>query len=190
MSRQEFLVNLVFLTIIGCLAYLIFEQQQKKSQPLRPPIVASVGDSADTETKFNPAAAAQKYPRLGTTPLFRPLIPTPTPSPTPAPTPTPTPNISNVLRPWKLISVMGNEASIENRAPRSEDDRFFDVKVGESRAADDGGMQRSATLKRTDENSDPPIAVFSLDGTTDEYIIRLGNDVPFGAPGQPGQPPR
>ncbi|MBX7245893.1 MAG: hypothetical protein K1X53_10365 [Candidatus Sumerlaeaceae bacterium] len=178
MKRQEILLNLTLLTAIGALTFLIFsEGEDLPSLPSAPANLASnSGVGSKTETSFVPAATSKKFDDFGNKEIFRAIM-TPTPTPPPAtPKPSPTPNISVVLGNWKLSSVDGGEATIEDKTKANNPDgAFFTMKVGEAHPVEvDKGVMGKAVLKKIDESGDTPSVSFELDPSTGEvYKISM-----------------
>lgn len=194
MNRNEILLNLLLLVIIGSLAYLVLESGQDEEHMVGSSNVAvRPKDKADkSETDYNPAAAQAKYPNFGKKAIYQALLtPTPTPPP-PTPPPTKTPDISQALGAWKLLSVMDGEATIENKATKDPEQSMIQMKVNDTRQVTVGNETKIVTLKRADENSDNPSATFSMEGTTDEKTLKMFDDAaaaggaPAGAPAAPG----
>lgn len=186
MKRQEFLVNLTLLTLIGALVYTIL-QSDSPDEDLTPPdnLVAAVteggagSESGRTETPY--VRERDVYRSLGTKPLFQALItPTP-PPPTPTPTPTPTPDINVATANLKITSVMDGIVIVE---PKKPDPRLFpdglrEMRVGDTLAVDVGkGEMKTLTLKQADDKTNPdnPSAVFALEGSTELKVLRMFDD--------------
>lgn len=174
MNRRELLLNLVILSAILYVAVAIIQQSSTVVEELEEEIeVVDEGPPA-RETDFNPELARGKYPRFGEVSMFQPLItPTPTPPP-PTPTPTPTPDIKQALGGWALSSVSYGEALVEDRNQKNPEEQFFSMKPGQSRPVEvEKGVTKPATLKKLDENDENPSATFTLEGTSEEYTLKM-----------------
>lgn len=173
MNRRELLINLLLLAAIAALAYAILAGSEEQPD-LSMASTVKTARPGDLETTFNPEVARKKYPMLGQTALFQPIItPTPTPPP-PTPTPTKTPDIKAALGQWRLSSAGDGEALIENRAEKNPENQFFSLRVGQSRSVEvEKGVMKNATLKKLDENADNPSATFILEGTSEEYTLKM-----------------
>ncbi len=184
MRRQEVLLNLTLLTLIGALVYTILQSGSQDDDLLESMTVASVTEKEDspggTETPYLPERDV--YNSFGKKPLFKALI-TPTPSPTPPPPPpAPTPNIHEATANLKVTGIMDNVAYVE---PKKPDPEVFPDGVREMKAGDTlmmpvgkSGEKRQLTLKTLDEitNPDNPSATWQLDGTTEEKVLRMFDD--------------
>jgi hypothetical protein len=173
MNRRELIINLLLLVAIAAIAYAIIAGNEEEPD-LGTSLVVRGPKPGDLETTFNPDVARKKYPMLGQTALFQPIItPTPTPPP-PTPTPTKTPDIKAALGQWRLSSAGDGEALIENRAEKNPEYQFFSLRVGQSRSVEvEKGVMKNATLKRLNENADNPSATFILEGTSEEYTLKM-----------------
>ena len=186
MKRQEFLVNLTLLTLIGALVYTIL-QSESPNEDLTPPdkLVLAVtegtlgGDSGRTETPY--VRERDVYRSLGTKPLFQALLtPTP-PPPTPTPTPTPTPDINVATANLKVTSVMDDIAILEpvKPDPRLFPDGLREVRVGDTLVVDVGkGEMKTLTIKQIDDKTNPdnPYIVVTLEGSTELKVLRMFDD--------------
>lgn len=193
MNRREVLVNLLLLTVIGCLAYLIFTAGDEE-EAMELPKVAMSTSSSKTETGYNPELAQRAYPRFGQVAIMKAIIPpTPTPPP-PTPAPTPTPDIDKAIMQWKLLSVFENTAMIENRAEHDPEKQFFNMKPGEVKEIPvERGEMKKLTLVKVDESMDNggPTATFVLEGVKDKPKTLKANDDPgAGAPPPPPGAPQ
>jgi hypothetical protein len=183
MRRQEILINLTLLTVIGALLYVILTPAQERVDLSVEEITMDV--TREEETGYDAAEAEKKWKSFGSNPIFQALL-TPTPTPTPSPTtPPPTPKIGTILGQWKLMAVFDGEVTIEDRSKtqKDPDNAMFMMTVGDKRpVASEKGEVLNATLKRIDEESDNPSATFGLEGTPEEHEIRVMDD--------PGAPPQ
>lgn len=188
MRRQEILLNLFLLTVIGSLAFVILTPPaQEQLRPIK--IAKNETDSNATETAYNPQKAAETFPKLGSNPIFQPLL-TPTPSPSPTtPAPTPTPQIARFIGTWHLMGIIDKEAAIEDTAKtqKDPDNATFQMKQGDTKAVtNEKGETHTVTLEKMDEESDNPSATFGMDGTTDKHTLRMMQDA--GSPGAEAAP--
>jgi hypothetical protein len=189
MNRQEVLLNLTLVTIIGALGYSIYESHQNAqgmsqiAEVRNSDKAAEEEDAADTgpETTYDRTTASKKFPAVGNTDLFKAIL-TPTPAPpTPTPKPTDTPNIVAALNAWKLLSVDKGVATIEDviKSRAGAEDAVFDMKAGDTRVVDIGGNQtRPVKLESTDETSNPdqPTATFSMQDTKATRTLKMGEE--------------
>ncbi len=144
MKRQEFLLNLTLLVIIGVLVFLIYESRDlprgldelevpaaispagsnrsDKSDPSEQFDGSEISDSSDTTSTISMPGTETQYASAGSSrggdfgkkSIFRALL-TPTPTPTPTPPPPPpTPDIGKSLGGWKLLSVYQGKAMLED----------------------------------------------------------------------------
>lgn len=177
MNRREVLTNLVLLTIIGCLAFLIYEAGNQELPDLEVATEQTDGSKPDTETSYDAKLADQKYPKFGGQPLFVAIFtPTPTPPP-PTPTPTKTPDIQKALAPWVLIGTDPGEVTIEDKSKK--EDNIFVIKVNETRPVQAENEVKNAKLIKVDHLADNPSATFELEGTSDKKILKLFSDGPM-----------
>jgi hypothetical protein len=184
MNRQELLLNVTLVTIIGALGYSIYDSHQNAQGMSQISEVRNSSDSdedADTETSYDPTSAKKKFPAVGNTDLFKAILsPTP-PPPTPTPKPTETPNIQAALNSWKLLSVDRGMATIEDviKSRAGAEDAVFDMKAGDTKVVDIGGNQtRPVKLESTDEttNPDQPTATFSMQDTKATRTLKMGEE--------------
>ncbi|MGI8906444.1 MAG: hypothetical protein ACR2IE_08145 [Candidatus Sumerlaeaceae bacterium] len=199
MNRQEILLNLTLITVIGALGYSIYDARQNRPEisGIRSSEELAVQDTEDisTETTYNRRQADLKFPKVGNTDLFKAIIP-PTPSPIPpTPKPTDTPNIHAALNAWKVLSVQDGTATIEDviKSRAGIEDAVFDMKPGDTRPIDIGGGQtRPVKLDSADEvtNPDQPSATFSMQDTQAVRTLKMGDEAGANAAGKPpeGQP--
>lgn len=208
MNRQEVLLNLTLVTVIGALAFSIYDSQnQGVDLPVAPVVANNTTANADeemgeedeeapeNETTYARAAADSPYTNVGQKDIFRSLV-TPTPSPPPpTPSPTPTPDINKALGAWQVLSVYQGVATVQdnNLMKANSENAIWDMKLGESRPVDVGGGQlKAATLKSVNESLDLPTATFGLEGTSAERTMRMGDEPGIasgGEGGPPGGPP-
>jgi hypothetical protein len=178
MTRQEILFNLVLLTIIGSLAFLLLTEEELDNDITVPAAARATPPPPKSETEY--AVDGQlKYPKFGENDVFVALIPpTPTPPP-PTPSPTKTPNIHAALAAWKLSGIMDGEVTVEDKSKPNHPDQFFMMKVGDVHPVQvDKGRTGNATLINVDEDSDNPSATFSLDGTDETHMLKTIEDSP------------
>lgn len=217
MKRQEFLLNLTLLVIIGTLVYLIYDHGEtartsiddievpalasatKKSPRVKAPGKETSYDGNTTATGENGEDATEGEngeSKFGQTNIFRALL-TPTPTPTPPPTPPPpTPDIDKALGPWKLVSLYDGKAMLEDvvMSQKGEEGAIFELAPGQTKQVDvGGGIMKTATLKKIEAtNPYNPEIILGLEGTTAERKINLDTEpavaAPGPAPGQPAQP--
>ena len=198
MNRQEILLNLTLITVIGALGYSIYDAHNHTTAAAEVADVRSNPDEEDSgtkpETTYNRVEAGKKFPKMGETELFRAIIPpTPTPVP-PTPKPTDTPNIQIALNAWKVLSVDKGIVTIEDvvKSRTGADDSVFDMKVGDTRPIDIGGGQtRPAKLESVDEitNPDVPTATFGMQDTQAQRTLKMGDeagDSPIAKGAEPG----
>lgn len=186
MKRQEVLLNLTLLTVIGALVYTILQAENQEEELIAPVEVASAvernGDDAPGGTETPYTRERDVYRSFGTKPLFKALI-TPTPTPPPAtPTPTPTPNIHEATANLKVTGILGGVAYVEPKKPDPElfpngilemtPGATLELPVGK------GGERKRLTLRTVDEQSNPdnPSATFELEGTSELKVLRMFED--------------
>lgn len=188
MRRQEILLNLFLLTVIGCLAYVILTPApQEELRPIK--IAKNDTENPGSETAYNPQKAAETWKKFGINPIFQALL-TPTPSPSPTtPAPTPTPQIGRFIGTWHLMGIIEKEAAIEDTAKtqKDPDNATFQMKIGDTKAVtNEKGETHTVTLEKMDEESDNPSVTFGMDGTTDKHTLRMMQDT--GSPGAEAAP--
>jgi hypothetical protein len=208
MTRQEFLLNLTLVTVIGALGYSLYDARHNPTEMAAIASAREAQNEADAEAEetpgppgrestYNREKANKKYPKVGSTDLFRPIIP-PTPSPPPpTPKPTDTPNIQLVLNVWKVLSVDKGVVTIEDivKSKAGVEGAVVDMKVGDTQQMDIGGGQiKNVRLNSVDEvtNPDVPTATFSMEGTNVTRTLKMGDEAggnvnapKDGAPGAP-----
>jgi len=195
MKRQECLLNLTLVVIIGALVFLIYDSRQapESLSDLSVAPVASVPAEAEDEAADanSDSEDAETTPtdtsKFGDTKLFRALLtPTPTPTPTPPPPP-PTPDIGKTLGNWKLLSVYEGKAMLEDvqKTAKQEEGAIWEMTLGQTQQVDVGsGIMKTATLKVIDDKTNPynPEVTFGLEGTTAERKINLDTEPAAAAP--------
>jgi len=192
MTRQEFLLNLVLLTIIGALAYVMVTEEPEV-EIVVPAAASETPAPPKTETEYLQAGKV-KYPEFGNKNIYVAILPpTPVP-PTPTPTPTPTPDIHGALRTWRLMGILDDEISIEDKAKANDPEhQFFNMKQGETRPVDAGkGQVKNVRIKSIDAESDNPSVTFEMDDTFETHVLKTLDDGTGGvpeAPPPPGAPP-
>lgn len=193
MTRQEFLLNLTLVTVIGALGYSLYDAQHNPTE------MAAIAEARekqsseddaeaeetpgppDRETTYNRKRADMKYPKVGGNDVFKAIIP-PTPSPPPpTPKPTDTPNIQSTLNAWKVLSVDKGLVTIEDvvKSKAGVDGAVVDLKVGDTVPMDIGGGQiKNVRLNSVDEitNPDAPTATFSMEGTNATRTLKMGDE--------------
>ncbi len=203
MRRQEVLLNLTLVVIIGSLVYLTYEARQKpetiediRSDLSISPKPGPKKESApDAETSYDVASADAADGKFGKTRLFNALLtPTPTPSPTPPPPP-PTPDIGKALGAWKLLSVYEGKAMLEDvqKSAKGEEGAIWEMSQGQTKQVDVGqGVMKTATLSGIDAATDPynPKVTFTLEDTKAEKQIDLDTEPAAAAPGPAPQQPK
>lgn len=184
MNRQEFLINLTLLTLIGALVYLIVWGDVNNDDLVEPVRVARATEAETEEGGLTETPYVRErdiYKSFGNKPLFQPLItPTPTPPP-PTPTPTPTPDINAATANFRASMIMDGIVMLELRKPDPAfPNNMVEMKVGDSVAVDVGrGEKKTLTLKSIDEKTDPynPAATFTLEGTDQLKVFRMFEDM-------------
>jgi hypothetical protein len=175
MNRQEILLNIALLTVIGALTLFIFEGYDTDVDVQAPTVVKSDLPPAP-ETSYDPDLAMRKYPTFGEKAVFQAIItPTPTPPP-PTPTPTKTPDINTVFAQWRLMTVDANEVTFEDKSKTQTDpeNSVFMLRVGQSRPVEvEKGVFKNAILKRMDANSDNPSATLRIEDLPDEKTLKM-----------------
>ena len=174
--REEILLNLTLLVAVLALGYLIWAggSSGEDLTLAAPPVSSKSAKSSDAETAFNPETARKKYPNFGRVTVYQPIL-TPTPTPPPAtPTPKKTPDIKLVLQNWRLSSASFGEATIEDKGQKDPSLQFFTLKIGEARRLNiTKDETANATLVKLDENAENPYAIFSLEGTNVQYMLKM-----------------
>jgi hypothetical protein len=189
MTRQEFLLNLALLTIIGALAYVMVSQGPDEVTDV--PVVASATPvPPKTETEYLQAGKV-KYPEFGNKNIYVAILPTIPPPPPPPPSPAPTPDIHTALKPWRLMGILDNEVSIEDKSKANDpENQFFTMKKGDSRPVDTGktGL-KNVRISALDAESDNPSVTFEMDETSEKHILKTLDDGSGGAPAPEGGAP-
>lgn len=207
MRRQEILLNLTLLVIIGALVFKIYEARKLPGGldelAVQPGIGHANGNGSDsttgtlngnspvaapgTETDYaapNEVVAAGSGGKFGETKLFRALLtPTPTPTPTPPPPP-PTPDIAKSLGAWKLLGIVNDKALMEDvqKSAQGLEGAIWEMAVGDTKQVDTGqGVMKTVTLKSiNNDNAYNPEVTFTMEDTTDKRNINLDTE-PAGA---------
>jgi len=202
MKRQEFLLNLTLVVIIGALVYLIYDSRlapESLSDLSVAPVASVPAETEDEAADANSDSEdAETTPtdksKFGETKLFRALLtPTPTPTPTPPPPP-PTPDIGKALGNWKLLSVYEGKAMMEDveKTKKGEEGAIWEMTLGQTQQVDVGnGIMKTATLKKIDDttNAYNPEVTFGLEDTTAERKINLDTEPAAAAPAPAPAPP-
>ena len=189
MTRQELLLNLVLLTIIGALAYVMVTEEP--DEEISVPVTASAtAVPPKTETEYRQAGEG-KYPEFGNKNIYVAILPTiPPPPPSPSPPP-PTPDIHTSLKPWRLMGILDDEVSIEDKSKANDpENQFFNMKKGESRPVDTGKTgPKNVRIKALDPESDNPSVTFEMDETNEPHVLKTLDDGSGGAPPPEGGAP-
>ncbi len=183
-DRQTLLLNLTLIVGIIALAVMIFDDRSSTDDVVDyKSLIASKSteDKPSVDTKYNPEEAQKKYPNFGKSPIFQAIIP-PTPTPTPPPPPPePTPDIHAALKDWTLAGVSDGVVTIENKAVKDPDMQFLDIKKTQIltlQVKDSRGniVPRKLKIEKLSEFADNPYVIFSLEGTSDQHMIKQYDD--------------
>jgi len=154
-KSQALILNGALSFAIIVLIYAVLSSGYNSPAPLKisAPQELTTDTLHQTETTSNPRVTPppdrpDPYPEFGKRDPFRTIIPRPTPTPTPAPTPVPDPPLARVIQTWRLVSVYGSEAELEDIKTQES----FTMKVGDIRTLDYANQSVPVKLDKVNEN--------------------------------------
>ena len=148
-------IILIAILLTGTCVTLGFYLSSSPERPPAPKRIASVAGNPDAGVDSNPddpstsgSMQPSRYPYLGSTEIFMPLIPKPTPPPTPPPPPKPMAKLDAVIKGWKLVGFNGTQSvTIQNG------NDYFDFNLAEIKEIELGNVTLPVRLDEIDDNA-------------------------------------